>query len=244
MALFRWDRDEIEARILQRADMVNSEFVSSAQLTDITDVAFQEFYLRFLSQFEDLCVVSTPQTIALTSSTVLASVPTNFLKLKGLKVQDKHFLTPISNVMETEAFRYGGRRGTPTHYWLSGTHDVTETSAPAKVMPLPLPDASYTLEIYYVPNLTLDSVESDSANWAVLSLAYGCDEYVVLTGALKLKDAEESDCSVIMAERQQLWESIEKFLTPLDESVPKRVVAHMGRPPIGFDYDDAEDFFG
>ncbi len=244
MALFRWDRDEIEARILLRADMVGSAFVSSAELTDITDVAFQEFYLKFVSQFEDLCVVSTPETITTTSSTTLESVPTNFLKMKGIKIRDEYFLTPINNVLETEAFRWGGKRGKPTHYWLSGTYDASVHSAPAKLMPLPLPDGAYNLDIYYVPNLTLDSVESDSANWAVMALGYGCDEYVVLTAAMKLKDKEESDCSVIMAERKLLWESIEKFLTPLDESMPKRVVSHMGRPPMGMYYDDAEENFG
>jgi hypothetical protein len=229
MPIFRWDRDEIEARILYRADMVGSAFVSSTELTAITNVAFTEFYLKFVSQFEDLCVVSSPATVSLTSSTTLESVPVDFLKMKGIKIRDEYFLTPISNVMETEGFRRNGRRGKPTHYWLSGTHDASATSAPAKLMPLPLPDASYTLDCYYVPNLTLDSVESDSLLWGVLSLAYGCDEYVVLKGAMKLKDKEESDCSVIMAELKDLWASIEKFLTPMDESMPKMVVQHVPR---------------
>jgi hypothetical protein len=223
MPIFTWDRDEIEARILQRADMVGSTFVTSAELTSVADVAFTEFYLKFVSQFEDMCVVMTPATISLTSSTTLASVPVDFLKMKGIKIQDEYFLVPLSNVMETESFRMGGRRGKPTHYWLAGNGDASFSDRPAKLMPCPLPDGNYTLDCYYVPNLTLDSAESDSAAWASMGLGYGCDEYVVLTGAMKLKDKEESDCSVIMAERKMLWESIEKFLTPIDESMPKMV---------------------
>lgn len=208
------------------------------------DVAFTEFYLRFVSQYEDLCVVSTPVEISLTSSTVLADVPLDFLKLKGLKIKNEYFLTPVSNVIETERFRYGTGRAKPTHFWLSGTHDVTVTARPAKIMPLPLPDGAYTLEIYYVPNLTLGSVESDSNTWATGALGYGCDEYVVLKAAMKLKDKEESDCSVIMAELKDLWASIERFLTPLDESMPKRVTAHMMRTSLGFDPYGAEEDFG
>jgi hypothetical protein len=241
MPMFRWDRDEIEARVLYRADMVDSLFVTSTELTAIVNTAFTEFYLKFVSQFEDLCVVSAPAPIALTSSTTLESVPVDFLKMKGIKIRDEYFLTPVSNVMETESFRRGGTRSKPTHYWLSGSHDWSVSSAPAKLMPLPLPDASYTLDCYYVPNITLDSVESDSLTYTVLSLGYGCDEYVVLTAAMKLKDKEESDCSVIMAERKMLWESIEKFLTPMDESMPKAVVQHA---PRYLDPYDAEDYFG
>lgn len=244
MPLFRWDRDEIEARVLYRADMVGSTFVSAAELTAITDVAFTEFYLKFVSQYEDLCVVSAPATISLTSSTTLADVPVDFLKMKGVKIQDEYFLTPVSNVIETERFRAGGIRGKPTHYWLSGSHDVSVAARPAKLMPLMLPDGAYTLECYYVPNITLSSVESDSNTWATGALGYGCDEYVVLKAAMKLKDKEESDCSVIMAELKDLWASIEKFLTPLDESMPKRVVSHLMRAPMGLDPFEAEENFG
>lgn len=241
MPIFRWDRDEIEARVLYRADMVGSTFVTAAELTAIVDTAFQEFYLKFVSQYEDLVVVSTPAEIALTDSTVLADVPVDFLKMKGIKIKNEYFLTPVSNVVETERFRYGTTRGKPTHYWLSGVHDWSVTSKPAKIMPLRLPDGAYTLECYYVPNITLTSVESDSLTVAVLAPGYGCDEYVVLTAAMKLKDKEESDCSVIMAERKMLWESIEKFLTPMDESMPKQVVQHAYRYNH-VDFEAEEDF--
>lgn len=243
MPIFRWDRDEIEARVLYRADMVGSQFVSTTELSAIVDTAFQEFYLKFVSQFEDLVVVSTPVEIALTSTSVLVDVPVDFLKMKGIKIKNEYFLIPLSNVVETERFRRDGARGKPTHYWLSGVHDWSVTSKPCKIMPCMLPDGNYTLECYYVPNITLTSVESDSASVATLAAGYGCDEYVVLTAAMKLKDKEESDCSVIMAERKMLWESIERFLTPLDESFPKTVTQFQtyGRftDPYG-----AEDDFG
>jgi hypothetical protein len=243
MPVFRWDRDEIEARVRMRADMVGSTFVSDAEVTTIVDVAFQEFYLKFVSQFEELCVVMAPATIALTAIATLFEVPLDFLKMKGVKIANEYFLTPVSNVMETERFRRNAIRGKPTHYWLAGVGDLTlaGTWRPALLMPLPLPDAAYSLECYYVPNLTLDSVQSDSSTVATLALGYGGDEYVVLTAAMKLKDKEESDCSVIMAERKMYWESMEKFLTPMDESMPKGVV-----PLKQHRYDpfDAEDDFG
>ncbi len=233
MPIFRWDRDEIEARILQRADMVGSTFVSAAELVQVADVAFTEFYLKFVSQFEEMCVVMTPATVSLTNSTTLADVPVDFLKMKGIKIRDEYFLIPLTNVMETEAFRWEGKRGKPTHYWLAGNGDKAAGDRPARMMPCPLPDGAYTLDCYYVPNLTLDSAESDSAFTASMSLGYGCDEYVVLTGAMKLKDKEESDCSVIMAERKMLWESIEKFLTPIDESMPKQVLQFQNGRHLG-----------
>jgi hypothetical protein len=240
MPTFRWDRDEIETRILERADMVGSSFVSAAELTRLADVSFTEFYLKYVSQFEDLCVVMAGEADDTDATTTLFSLPGALIKLKGIRHTTGEFLIPVNNVMEIDAFTQDNYRGRPTHYWMAGV--TTPTGTPARALLLPNPDGVYNLTVYYVPNLTLDSVEGDSS--FALNLAYGCDEYVVLTAAMKLKDKEESDCSVIMAERKMLWESIEKFLTPMDESMPKQVSRHAFRGPrlSGDPYLAEEDF--
>jgi hypothetical protein len=241
MPTFRWDRDEIETRILERADMVGSSFVSAAELERVANTAFTEFYLKYVSQFEDLCVVMAGEEDDTTASTTLFDLPGALIKLKGLRHTTGEFLIPVNNVMEIDAFTSDGYRARPTHYWMAGVTGVVGT--PAQVLLLPNPDAAYSITCYYVPNITLDSIEGDSA--FALNLAYGCDEYVVLTAAMKLKDKEESDCSVIMAERKMLWESIEKFLTPLDESMPKQVSRHVFRGArLGGDPYEAEMDFG
>ena len=238
------DADDIELRIRQRADMVGSAFISDSEVTEIAKNAFQEFWMRIVAQYEDLCVRMTPATIALTSSTTLASLPNDMLKLKGLRILDEDFLVPVSSVLEIEKFTRNGRRGKPVAYWMAGIDTVS--AVPAKFMPLPLPSASYTVECYYVPNITLTGIDSDAEAASKMSLIAGADEYIVLAGAIKAKDKEESDCTVLMNEKKLLWEVIEKSLTPLDESHPKRVVQHAGRFAGGAFGDPfgAEEFFG
>lgn len=252
MAIRKWVRANIEARIRQRADMVNSDFVTDAEVTQYADAGFAEFYGRIISQFEDLCVVMGGSTIQINATDTLYELPHRILKLKGLRHVGDFFLTPVSNVMEIEPFTTGGRTGKPTHYWLGGTGLGSSTlDGPMRWQPLPKANAIYNLDVYYVPNIDLDDVAdadaggSDDDGTRLGHLAWA-DEYVVLCGAIKCKDKEESDCTVLMAERKQLWDIIERSITPMDESMPKRMIQFQQARQSSFYQDpfDAELEFG
>src|SRR5690606_34316871 len=129
----------------------------------------------------------------------------------------------------------------PTRYWLHGRPDST----PMQMYFWPPPDAAYIAQVFYVPNLDLAAVSS--IGFPGLSFLAGWDEYIVISAAMKMKDKEESDCTVLMAEKNQLWDSIKKSLTPLDESMPKYVVmqselGRRGRYDFHADPFDAEVF--
>lgn len=235
----------LELRARQRADMENSTFIGSAELTALVDRSFQELYLKVAAEFDDLVVSPGPFPRTLTAGSYTYELPFDFLKLKGIMLEQNgyshYFLSPITNLLEMEPYMRGNfPRGRPTHYWLHGI--TTAISSPAQLTIFPIPDAEYTAQIYYVPNIGLGEVDTTYG----LAFLAGWDEYVVITAAMKMRDKEEGDCTLLMAERNQLWESMKRALTPLDESSPKHVVSLTGLRNRRLDFNadpfDAEVF--
>lgn len=236
---------DLELRALQRADMENSTFIGSAELTMLVERSFQELYLKVAAEFDDLVVASGPSSKSIVAGTSTYELNFDFLKLKGIMLQEgnysHYFLAPITNLLEMEPYMRGNSpRGRPTHYWLHGI--TSGSTGPGQITVFPIPDASYTAQIYYVPNIGLGELEGTYS----LAFLAGWDEYVVITAAMKMKDKEESDCTLLMAERNQLWDSMKRALTPLDESSPKHVVQLTGLRNRRLDFNadpfDAEVF--
>lgn len=224
-----FNQADLELRARRRADMENSNFVSSDEVTTLVEKAWEELYLKVVSQYPMMVMNAGPDPATISPSTTSrVEMPTNFLKLEALLLTDSsgrpvHFLRPINSVRELEPFLVGavsfnGRSGVPTHYYFYARPD----GAPASAEVYPYPDTTYTVQIYFIPLIPLSTVEfSNGMAWLA-----GWDEYIVITAAIKMKDKEESDCTVLMAERSQLWESMVRQITPLDMSEPTQVVAH------------------
>ena len=74
---------DIKNRARRRADMVNSQFISDAELLDFINASYAELYDLIVQTYEDYFVTST--TFTLTSSDAgVYTLPSNFYKLKGV----------------------------------------------------------------------------------------------------------------------------------------------------------------
>lgn len=227
---------DLDARARQRVDMVGSTFVTDAEVALYREAAWREFYMRLVSKFEDF-FLRTGQTISAVAGTTAYNLPTDFLKLRGVRHHDREFLRRLDLKELPNMPDSSVQRGRPTHYFTHGAF----TSAQAQLVVTPAPDTSYTLDLYYTPIVSLGDVTSGA-----LRIVAGWDEYIVLTMAMKMKDKEESDCSVLIAERTMLTDVIEKSMTPFDSSEPFAVIqqASMPRPSIYGDPMLWEDYLG
>lgn len=228
--------------------MENSAFIGAAEGAEYIEAAFQEFYLLMVGQFDNLCIKPNPYPLTFSAGTRYYGLPTDVLKVKMVELQDGadstyHLLRPLSSIVEMVPFRIGNRRGMPTHYWLQGLPEggPDPQPGPMQLMPLLVPDQTYTAQVWYVPNISLADMDGTFG----MAHVAGWNEYVVLTAAMKMKDKEESDCTVLMAERATLWDNMKRMLTPMDESEPGHVVmmgSVRGRAAFTADPFDSGDF--
>lgn len=226
--------------------METSDFIGEDEALMYVDKAWQEFYLLMVGQFDNLCVKSGPTSITTSAGTSTYGLPNDFLKAKMLELTEVstgrtlHLLRPLSSIVEMVPFRMSGQRGRPTHYFLSGSPDTSPApgNGSAQIILFPTPDSStYQAQLWYVPNLSLGDLEGNYG----LAMVAGWDEYVIITAAMKMKDKEESDCTVLMAERSMLWDNMKRVLTPTDESEPPHVIA--AARPHGYSSFEADPYF-
>lgn len=223
---------DIALRARRRVDMVGSTFVTDSEVDGYVEQAWREFYMRLVSKYEDYFVEK--DSIGISAGSNILVLGSSFLKLRGVRHPEERFLGRL-DVKEIPNVAQRNMRGRPTHYWLHGTF---RNSSP-RIEVFPTNDVGRTLDVYFVPMWSLEDVTAGSVRFIA-----GWDEYLVLTVAIKLKDKEESDCSVLLTERAALLEVIEKSLTPLDAAEPFAVVQ---TAPRYSDYDDPfliEDILG
>jgi hypothetical protein len=219
---------DIEERARRRADMENSEFIGTAECTEYCEKAFQEWYGIVTTKEPDL-VIKT-ESVSMLAGSTSQSFAADFKALRGIRHNDSFGLRR-AEYSDLERMTYNARTGKPTHYWISGRF-----TAAHNWRPLPTPNAAYSLTVYYIPSISLADVTGGGLN-----MLAGWDEYVVLTAAIKMKDKEESDVSVLMAERKMLLEHMLAQISVPDVGEPPHMTAHSN--PFGDPF-DIEDRYG
>jgi hypothetical protein len=239
MAAPQFNQASIRTRVRRRADMENSTFVSDVEIDQYTEAAFQELYGMAVSEWEDIYIAQVD--FAVTSASDQLNLGA-MKKLRALRIKNDRFLSPVS-LREIESLDSSGgasRRGRPRLYWLRG---VITTNLGMSAQLIPPPDGNYTITAYIVPATSLVDVAAIVNSMPPMA---GWDEYIVITGAIKCKDKEESDVSVLLQERGMLLENIRKTWQPVDTSEAARVVQLGERRSMfsPYDYIGDEDYFG
>ena len=218
-----FDSAALEVRVRSRADMVGSDFVTSAEIQNWLEAAWQELYGKASIEFEDLLVKIVD--IPITQGTGTMPLPLDFKRLRALRIKDEYFLTPLS-LREIQQLDRPNRQNKPKYYWLWGR---ASTGPGADI--LPWADKAYTITCYYQPALSLTDLATfygGTGTTGNLPELACWDEYVVLSAAIKCKDKEESSVAVLVGERTALYESMRSSWTPMDTSEAGRVVALNG----------------
>jgi len=221
MAAPTWDVDDLELRVRERVDMVGSSFVSNAEMQRWLESAWQEFYGIICGEKPEVCmsVFSSFTAAGSEDSTLSGQVK----KIHGIRYTDgsnQYFLNQIS-LRELQAYSTL-QRGKPQEYVLTG-------SLPLGLWRLfirPIPDAIYTLEWFVSQQLSLVDI-ADTQHAVHFDVEWS--EYLVLTAAIKARDKEESDCSVLIAERAAFLDNMRKSWSPMDVSGAGNVVRVMQR---------------
>lgn len=216
---------ELRTQARQRSDMESSQFVGDPELNSYINNSIAELHDILCEAYgSEYFVIST------TGSTVQDQaeydLPVDFYELKGvdLRVGDQDW----SNV---RPFNFNERnRFADFNVWdFAGITNVRYRLIGNKILFTPTPDRETEYQIWYVPiatKLVDDSDTLDDFN------AYS--EYVIVDAAIKMLQKEESDVTVLFAQKQALEKRIR------DKS-QNRDAANSGS--ISDIYADADDFW-
>lgn len=190
---------ELRQQSRRRADQENSQFVSDSELNGYINNSIAELHDILCEAYgSEYNVQSVEDSIV--SGLDAYALPEDFYELKGvdLRVNNDAWLT-IRRFMFNER-----NRDSDFNVWdFAGVTNVRYRIIGNTIKFSPLPDRNATYRLWYVPvatKLVADSDTLDDMN------AYS--EYVIVDAAIKMMQKEESDVSILMAQKQALEKRI------------------------------------
>jgi hypothetical protein len=217
----------LRARVQERANMEgNDPLVSEAEFNQyINDSAAELDDILFLA---DQSTGRESTTISMVAGTDHYPLPSDFRAVLGVEYQINSNQTPPwidihrRNFNERNRYSYAGvpyANGyyyRPFHYYLESQGQGN--AAVWYLVLTPPPGATGTVRVWYRP-VYLSMVEDTDA----IDGGNGWDEYVVIDAAIKCLQKEESDVSVLMAQKQAMLQRIEAMSKDRDANEPERI---------------------
>lgn len=204
--------ESLREQVRQRADMVNSEFVSDSELNQYISDSYAELYDLLVLKFEDYYLTESTFTVA--SGAESYTLPTDFYKLRGV---DKDLGS--GDYVELRPFNFIDRNKDPVYEAYNGVCSVRYRILGSTLRFTPADQAPGDYRLWYVPRftaLTTDASTVDGVN--------GWEVYIVTDAAIKCLQKEESDVSVLMALKADLRARIEAAGAERDAGYPDRIV--------------------
>jgi hypothetical protein len=216
---------ELRTAIRQRADMVSSTFVSDAELTSYVNQSYFELYDLLITTYEDYysaspLVISTDGVTVqypLPDGTLYSAAPA-FYKLLGVDLglsnsANAWVTLKKFDFIERNRFLYPQLNST-----YLGVFNLRYRLVGNTLMFTPTPSGGQFLRLWYIPRLTTLSADGDTADGIS-----GWTEYIICDGAIKCGQKEETDVSILMAQKQALIKRIEETAMNRDVGQPDTV---------------------
>lgn len=184
---------ELRTQSQQRADMVNSSFITNAEWTNYINESYFELYDLLVSKFGDDYYIGAPYNITMDGINFQFALPANFYKLVGVDVLiGNNFYVPI------KTFSFGDR--TPNYYTGS------------------VPSAGQVVRLWFVPRMVELSSDGDTVDGVS-----GWGEYIIADVCIKALQKEESDTAVFERQKAALTQRIVDMAANRDAANPLTV---------------------
>lgn len=204
---------ELRNLVLQRADMVNSNFVSTAELNAWINQGQDCAYDILVSRYEDY--YTTSFQFSITSPNDGYTLPDLVYKIRGLDFKiGGDWITLHSFTFEE---RNNGNR--QINRALLGLTNLKYKWVGSRIMLIPGDQAAGDYQVWYIPNVIPlsaddDELPTDIDRWK---------EYVIADAAIKCLLKEESDASGLMGEKAEMEKRITNMGSNRDAGSPERV---------------------
>ncbi len=217
-------RDEVR----QRADMVNSDFVTNAELDRYLNESISELYDMLIScKGQEWYMERHTFTTVANQHDYLISALVPFYVLLGVDADiGGSSPTPLRPYMLDERHdRMLGSGWSSTRYRLSGSVDQTTGVYQHRITLKPAPTAAGTnVTLLYIPHAPV--LDNDADVWDGFN---GWEEYAIVDAAIKCLEKEESSTIALERRKERLMERIEGLAASHDNGFPERVTDVTGR---------------
>lgn len=197
---------------LARADMQNSNFRDNTQLNFLINQSINELYDILISKMEDYYVNQMSFTItAPADSHVLGS---QVYKIRGVDYNYNGYWSTMHSFMLEDRNRYQY-----SHSRAVGNYNSRYRWMGDAIQIIPSETAAGDYRIWYIPRLEELFSDADILN---SKIEFWLD-YIVIDVAIKLLQQEESDVSVLMAQKAAMVQRVESMASNRDAGEPQRV---------------------
>lgn len=211
---------DIKLRVLDLADMKNTGFIGDDELTFYINQEYTELYDLVVASFEDYFMNNLQFT--LTGNQDGYSMPNQVYKLRGV---DYNVNSGPTQWYSLNRFMFGDRNRYNTPWGLIGWYPwqnlmYSWTGSMLKI--IPETQAAGTYRVWYTPHLVqLDN----TVNMLFDPTLEQWVDIIIVGAAIKCLNKEESDVSVLMAQKQMLVQRIEGLAPNKDNNMPKYVIS-------------------
>lgn len=204
---------DLRLRARQKADRETSNFVENDELDFMINQSIAELHdLLVMANSADYSVKS--QSFSTSSNVEDYPLPEDFYKLKGVDArinQDNWYSLRPFNFNErnrNDDVTWGLINGPSARYRLVG----------GNIKFSPAPEGVYDVKVWYTPVATKLVADADELNDL-----NAFSEYVIIDAAIKYLQKEESDVSILMAQKDALKKRIEIMANNRDEGQPESI---------------------
>jgi hypothetical protein len=212
---------DLRSAVRQRADMVNSQFVSDTELNSYINQSYFELYDLLIAQYGNNYYVANPYSFVTDGTNFLYSLPSDFYKLLGVDLALSNTLDSYVTIRPFE-FIDRNRYAVPNFQSFYGITNLRYRINADKLWFTPIPRSGQTIRIWYIPRMTTLALDTDTADGIS-----GWTEYIIVDAAIKCLQKEESDVSVLFAQKQSLINRIEAMAQARDAGSPAKVSDNM-----------------
>ena len=217
------------SRSRQRADMEDNNFVTDSELVDyinagiseLQDILIQEYGEDYYVKSKDFTTTADKDTYPINDSTSTENINiTDFYKLRGIdaKLNGSEYFTIASfNFNERNLFQ------NVSSWSLLGLTNVRYRLVGGNLIFNPKPNGATAVRFWYIPTAAQFSSSTDTTTkWDDIN---GYAEYVVTFAAIRMLQKEESDVSVLMAQKAELTQRITNAAANRDADNPLTISA-------------------
>jgi hypothetical protein len=207
---------QLRTAVRERADQVNSTFISDSELTSYIQQSAYELYDLLIQKYGDGYFASSA-TLTTDGVNETFALDGGFYKMLGVDLQTNGApngwltLRPFNMAERNRNWR-------PNAAPIVGFTSLRYRILGDKLWLTPLPASGQTIRYWHVPRLT--EFTGDSATLDGIS---GWTEYVIVDAAIKCMVKEESDPSAFFAQKAALMKRIEEAAGNRDEGAPPTV---------------------
>lgn len=211
--------------VRQRTDNENASgiytdsFITDDELTSYINQSYFELYDLLVGAYGEDYYAASPYTFTTDGTNDFYDLPSGFYKMLGVDVKlqggsDQSYFTlkPFS-MGERNSFNYPNNGG---NYFYNNLRYRVQGD---KIWLSPIPQAGFTVRLFYVPKMTQLVNASDTVDGVS-----GWTEYIIVDASIKCLVKEESDPKAFMLQKQELLKRIESISQNRDIGMPHTVV--------------------